>query len=286
MAMGVADLIPGVSGGTIAFISGIYDQLLQALRPEKLSKANVCFLGTLGLGIGTSIVLFSRLVHHLLAHYAIFTWSFFFGLIAASVVLLLRDTVAPLRALKVSSLLLGIVGGFFITGLVPVETPESLWFIALTGFVAISAMILPGLSGSFLLLILGKYELILSVLKNPFKGNHLVVMACFAAGCILGLLTLSRVLSSLLKKYPMAMVSFLAGLLIGSLRKIWPWKEVVETMIVGGKEKVIQTQNILPPLSSEVVYAFLWAVIGVVAILLIDYLHIRSTDTREAGVTG
>ena len=300
MAMGMADLIPGVSGGTIAFISGIYHQLLGALsainsktlvqfftfRLDSSTKGHFSFLVTLGLGLATSVILFSRLVHYLLVDYAVLTWSFFFGLIAASIVLLIKDTAIPVTPSKISFFLFGIVAGFLVTRLVPVETPETLWFIALSGFIAITAMILPGISGSFLLLILGKYELIISALGDPLNTNHLIILATFGLGCVTGLLSVSRLLSSLFRKYPQIMVSFLTGLLMGSLGKIWPWKEVVTTVTVGGKERVVETQNVIPPFSPQVTYALLWAVIGIVTIFLLDYLHTQSKNKRGVGVTG
>ena len=273
ICMGIADLIPGVSGGTIAFIFGIYQQLLDALHSlgretlpklltlqfrTALNQIHIRFLAVLGLGIATSLILFTRLMHYLLLNWSTYTWSFFFGLIAASVPSLSKRVQNPRAWQNVLLLLTGAGGSYWVMGLIPAQTPNALWFIALSGFIGITAMILPGISGSFILLVLGKYQFITGALKNPFEANHLAVIATFCAGAFLSLISISQLLALLYKKYPHRMTAFLTGLLLGSLKKVWPWKE--------------GPHNLLPPMSPEVALAILIMALGVIAILAMDRL--------------
>ena len=260
MLMGIADLIPGVSGGTIAFITGIYDDILEGIShynvsflktlfskdfKQALEQSSTKFLIVLFTGILTSIFLFARLMHYLMANHAIFTWSLFFGLIIASIFTLLKATKKIVGVNGVWTIV-GAIFAYAVVSLVPVTTPESYVFIFLCGFISIMAMILPGLSGSFLLLILGKYQFITGAIKSPFQDNNLIIMGIFATGAVLGLTLFSRFLKYLLSKFHDATMCFLIGVLIGSLKKVWPWKEVLETVTVRGKVKVLREQNIFP----------------------------------------
>ena len=260
LVMGIADLIPGVSGGTIAFITGIYDDLLTAISKvngqffkklfsknynEALEESSAKFLIILMSGIGTSIILFARLMHYLMEHHAIPTWSLFFGLILASITALSKN-VKKIVGVNLFWIALGGVFAYGVVSLVPVETPENYGFIFFCGFIAIMAMILPGLSGSFLLLILGKYQFITGAIKSPFADNNIVIMLIFGAGAVCGLLLFSRVLKYFLNNYHEATMAFLIGVLIGSLKKVWPWKRVLETRVVRGKVKVLTEANFLP----------------------------------------
>jgi putative membrane protein len=260
LCMGTADIIPGVSGGTMALITGIYPQLLQAIRSVDtrmalrllkfdikgaLATLHLRFLLALFLGIGIAIISLARLMNYLLHAHPVYTWSLFFGLIVASVIVVSR---------YVSRWSLGAGGCFCAGGLlawlivnaVPVSTPETAGFIFFSGMIAICAMILPGISGAFILLILGKYEFITGCLKNPFLVENFITIVIFCAGCFVGLMGFSRVLNALLNRYYNLTIAFLTGLMAGSLPRIWPWKEVVESRIIRGKEHIIQVRNILP----------------------------------------
>ncbi|MDR1886358.1 MAG: DUF368 domain-containing protein [Prevotellaceae bacterium] len=263
IAMGAADVIPGVSGGTIAFITGIYRELLSSIKnlPHAVKTlvssrfdfklfwkdVNGSFLVALLLGIGLSIMSLAKLMVYLLKYHPVPVWSFFFGLILASVWFVLKD----IDKWKVSycvSLILGIVAGYLITVISPSETPNDLWFIFLSGAIAICAMILPGISGSFILLLLGKYAYVLSALNRL----DIPVILVFAAGATVGIISFSHFLSWLLKKYNFQTIAFLAGIMFGSLNKIWPWKQVIESTVDSHGETIpLLETNILPDTYSE-----------------------------------
>jgi putative membrane protein len=267
--MGVCDIIPGVSGGTIAFITGIYDKLVHSITlfNKDLLKAVLNFdIGTvkkhvpwgflipLGSGIAMALISTSRLVHYLLNHHAIYTWSVFTGLILASVVFLSKE----IQWKKFENLiifLIGTLGAYFLVGMIPVQTPESYLFIFFSGCVAISAMILPGISGSFILLLLGKYAYITGALRNPFVGENFTILIFFALGCGVGILAFSRLLDFLLLKYQQAIFSLLTGFILGALRKIWPWKEVLESKVIRGKTHILREANYLPDIGAETTIA-------------------------------
>ena len=234
-----ADIVPGVSGGTIAFITGIYEELINSIKAVDLealklllsgkfaafwSKINGGFLIVLLLGILTSILSLARIITNLLANHPIQLWSFFFGLIAISALVVSRD-IHRWNITVVLGVLVGGIAAYLITEAVPAETPNSLPLIFLSGAVAICAMILPGISGSFILLILGKYTFILTAIKEFQLGTLLV----FSLGCLLGLMTFSRLISWLFEKYRNLTIAVLAGFMVGSLNKVWPWKKTVET---------------------------------------------------------
>jgi putative membrane protein len=285
LIMGLADLIPGVSGGTIAFITGIYDELLTAISKinitfikklfsreykEAIEASSAKFLIVLLSGIGTSIILFARLMHYLMENHAVPTWSLFFGLIIASITTLSKN-VKKIIGINLFWIFTGGVFAYTVVSLVPVETPESYGFIFFCGFIAIMAMILPGLSGSFLLLILGKYQFITGAIKSPFLDNNLIIMSVFSIGAICGLLIFSRVLKYFLTKFHEATMAFLIGVLIGSLKKVWPWKKVLETRIVRGKVKVLTEANFLPETFDQTVMAaFALAIVGFMFVYFLE----------------
>ena len=294
LCMGSADVIPGVSGGTIALITGIYEDLISALQSidaamvkklfsfdlkGALARIHIRFLLSLFIGIGVAIISLARLMNFLLNHYPVLTWSLFFGLIAASILVVSRQ-VADWHARTGISLVGGTAVAAFIVNLIPVTTPEALWFILLCGIIAICAMILPGISGAFILLILGKYEFITATLKNPFVPHNLMIILIFCLGCLIGLLSFSRLLNYLLTNFRSLTMAFLTGLLVGSMPKIWPWKEVLEIRIIRGKSHVIWGTNIMPEtMSAEVLLALLLAVIGFIAVLIIERLA-RGKESR------
>ncbi|MBW2411308.1 MAG: DUF368 domain-containing protein [Deltaproteobacteria bacterium] len=292
LCMGSADVIPGVSGGTIALITGIYEDLIQAIRSidtamlGKISKLDfkgalahihIRFLLSLFAGIGVAILSLARLMNYLLHQQPVYTWSLFFGLIAASIFVVGRQ-IKNWWGITVISFIAGTATASLIVNLIPVATPETLWFIFLCGFIAICAMILPGISGAFILLILGKYEFVTATLKNPFVPQNALIIAVFGIGCIIGLLAFSRVLNYLLQRFHNLTIAYLTGLMTGSILKIWPWKEILETRIIRGKAHVIWGGNILPDsIGGEVVFAAVLAIIGFIAVMVIEGLSSKKT---------
>ena len=287
LCMGSADVIPGVSGGTIALITGIYEELILALKSidtawvkkivnldlkGALAHLHIRFLLSLFIGIGIAILSLARLMNYLLNYHPVFTWSFFFGLIAASIFIVSRRV----RSWSIRtgiSFVAGVALAVFIVNLIPVETPNDLWFIFLCGVIAICAMILPGISGAFILLILGKYEFITATLKNPFLTQHLVIIIMFCLGCLIGLLSFARLLNYMLKNYHQPTMAFLTGLMVGSMPKIWPWKEVLETKLIRGKAHVIWGSNLMPQtINTEVLVALGLAISGFIIVLIIERL--------------
>ncbi|EPR30718.1 protein of unknown function DUF368 [Alkalidesulfovibrio alkalitolerans DSM 16529] len=258
--MGVADVIPGVSGGTIAFITGIYDQLVESIRSFDVAFLRLLmrgqfvaafehvhfrFLAPLLFGIAVAIVSMARIMHHVMDHYPVQTWALFFGLIAASILVVGRQ-IKPFRPTNVALVLCGTLAAYWIVGLIPVETPDESWFIFVCGALAICAMILPGISGAFILLVLGKYHFITAAVKNPFVHESIGIIAVFGAGCVVGIMGFSRLLHWLLLHRRAATISILTGFMLGAMRKIWPWKEVLETRVMGVREFVIREANVLP----------------------------------------
>jgi putative membrane protein len=257
VAMGAADAVPGVSGGTVAFITGIYETLVASirsvdgdalrllLRGEMAAlwrHVNGAFLATLFAGIGTAILLLSRLLLYLLDHQPELLWSFFFGLILASVWVVSRKV--PRWEPRVSMCgLVGVGVGFAITVAVPAATPETLAFVFLSGAIAICAMILPGISGSFILVLLSKYRYIFGAIRD----FDFPVLLVFGLGCGVGLLSFSHLLHHTLRRYYTPTIAALTGLMVGSLNKVWPWKQVVETFTKpDGEVMPLVEKNLLP----------------------------------------
>ncbi|MBE3651362.1 DUF368 domain-containing protein [Vibrio navarrensis] len=261
LAMGAADVVPGVSGGTIAFITGIYDTLLESIRrinPSifRLWKAqgftaafqhiNGFFLIALFGGVLTSIATLAKLITWMLANHPIPIWSFFFGLILVSVYHILRQ-VERKDVTRFALLLFGIVFAYSITVLKPLHLEPTSLNVLLAGAIAICAMILPGISGSFILLLIGMYAPVLGAVKNV----QLDILGLFLAGCVAGLLTFSHVLSWLLRRFRDFTLMFLTGLMIGTLPKIWPWKETISWRLNSKGEQVPLVQHNLSPFEFE-----------------------------------
>ncbi len=256
-AMGMADVVPGVSGGTIAFISGIYEELIGSIRRvdatalRLLAKLrlgdfwrhiNGPFLLPVLLGIGVAVFSLARLMTYLLAHHPIAVWSFFFGLIVASAWLVSRQ-IGKWDWRSVAALIVGAAVAWWITVATPAETPDTWWFVMLAGAIAICAMILPGISGAFILLLLGKYQYILQAVGDL----NLPVIAVFLVGAVIGIVSFSHLLAWLLKHWHDMTVATLMGFMIGSLNKVWPWKEVLETYVDShGKVQPLVETNIWP----------------------------------------
>jgi putative membrane protein len=294
IAMGGADIIPGVSGGTIAFITGIYERLLNAIKSIDAEALKLLaalrikefwqhidgkFLITLLLGILVSILSLAQLISVLLEQYPVQLWSFFFGLIVIASFSVARE----IKRWNGGVLLAGFIGiaiAYFITVASPSETPTALWFIFLSGAIAICAMILPGISGSFILLILGKYTYII----NAIKELDILTIIVFGLGCVVGLLSFSRVVSWLLKRHHDVAVSLLAGFMLGSLNKIWPWKIVTEYRIDShGVEQPFLTKNVMPTeyftqtgQEPFIMQALLFAMLGVGIVVILEKIAARN----------
>ncbi len=290
-------MVPGVSGGTIAFITGIYEELLGSIRSVNgeavrlLARLNFAgfwkhingtFLVVLLSGILFSVASLSRLILYLLETYPEMLWAFFFGLIVASAVVVSKKITRWNGAVVLAGLV-GTVAAYFITVMSPTQTPEAYWFIFLSGAIAICAMILPGISGSFLLVLLAKYEFIL----NAVKDLRIDVVATFAVGCVTGILAFSHVLNWMLKRYHNLTVALLTGFMIGSLNKVWPWKETITTYTDRhGVVKPLVQENVLPTdylqLTGQepyLLYGVLLAVAGFALVYLIDL--ITDDDTKK-----
>ncbi|MFO7735784.1 MAG: DUF368 domain-containing protein [bacterium] len=286
LAMGGADIIPGVSGGTIALITGIYEDLLAAIKSfdietlrlfftgkfaAALSRIHIRFIFSVFLGVSVAIVSLARLMNYLLTNHPVHTWSLFFGLIAASVFAVGRRVESFFR-MPFLFFIAGTASAWFFVSMIPVKTPTAHWFIFLSGFIAICAMILPGISGAFILLILGKYAYITSALKNPFNIENMLVIIVFCAGCAAGITLFARILKWLLNKWRNGTLAFLTGLLAGSLRKIWPWKETLETVTIRNKEYILKEINVFPEtFNTSVLLALGLALTGFMAICLMEY---------------
>jgi putative membrane protein len=284
IAMGAADVVPGVSGGTIAFITGIYEELLNTINSVNLAALkklkteglksfwkhiNGNFIVALFLGIGISIASLAKVITYLMTNHTVLLWSFFFGLIIASIYLVGKK-VTQWGLTKIIGLSLGTGLAFYITLLPPMENPNALWYVFISGAIAICAMILPGISGSFILLLLGSYELVLTAIKDL----KLTIIIVFASGCIVGLLSFSKLLSWMFKKYHDLTIAILTGFLIGSLNKIWPWKTTISTRINSHGETVPFIQNNVLPTDfigdNQLVFALIMAFLGLALILVLE----------------
>ena len=283
--MGAADVVPGVSGGTIAFITGIYEQLIEAIYVvgdpvtlkalvafrlrEVFQRVPWRFLMTLGAGILIAILTFARVIEIWLEEHPALLWAFFFGLVAASVVTVFRK-VTKWDGTNWALMAGGALAAFYIVGQVPVQTPVTWWFLFFCGAIAICAMILPGISGSFILLLLGQYQTVLGAIND----RNLGIIAIVGSGAIVGIVSFARLLHWLLARFHDATVAALIGFMAGSLRKIWPWKETIETALDRhGEPFPVRQINILPEaLNAELVLAMGLAGLGFGAVLLLDRL--------------
>ena len=261
MAMGAADVVPGVSGGTIAFITGIYDTLLESIRrvnpsligmwrkdgfKAAFNHVNGTFLILLLSGILTSIFTLARFITWMLHTHPIPLWSFFFGLIIISVIHMFKQ-ISQWGPSRIIAVIAGAVFAYGITVLHPLTLEPTYFNILLAGSIAICAMILPGISGSFILLLLGMYTPILGAAKSL----DIITLSLFACGCVIGLLTFSHVLSWVLRNYRDIALTFLTGLMIGTLSKIWPWKETLTWRTNSSGEQVPLIEQNLSPFSFE-----------------------------------
>ena len=257
MGMGAADVVPGVSGGTIAFIVGIYEELIDSIKSINGESLKLLLTGKIAAfwkainanfrlflvtGIGISVFSLAKVITWLLTEHPILVWAFFFGLVLASTWFVSKD-IKKWDWKTILSYVIGIIIAFYITIATPAETPTNLPFIFLCGVIAICAMILPGISGSFILVLLGKYFYIMDAVKT----FNIPVMLVFICGAAIGITSFSRVLSFALRKFHDVTIAVLAGFMLGSLNKVWPWKETVETYTDShGVVKPLVESNILP----------------------------------------
>lgn len=295
MGMGAADIIPGVSGGTIAFITGIYQELIFSIKsidaslPKILFRQGIgaawnhingWFLATVLSGILVSIFSLARLLSWLLHHYPMLVWAFFFGLIVGSAIFMLQK-ITRWNILAFVMLALGTAIAFYITIASPAASSEALWFVFISGTIAICAMILPGISGSFILLLMGKYAFILQAVKT----FNIPVLLSFAMGCLIGIISFSHVISWLFKKHPNATLALLSGFMIGSLNKLWPWKEVTEYSQSSHGELIPLIEKSIWPGQYEAIFAsdpkVLPVVLCAMAGLLLIFLFERLDQPRK-----
>lgn len=303
LAMGAADVVPGVSGGTIAFITGIYQELIDAIKsvgPNTVvilfregplacwRSFNGTFLLVLLSGIAVSVLSLARLISDLLVTHPVLIWSFFFGLIVASIVHMAKQ----IRQWRVQDLL-GLLGGaafvlFLSSTALTVQSP-SMWMVFFSGAIAICAMILPGISGSFILLLMGMYQSIIGAIKDL----DLMVIATFGSGAALGLLGFSRFLSWLLHRYYQLTLSVLTGFLIGSLYVVWPWKQVLTTAVRHGETVAVLQKPVTPAIYTELyqqdsqwLMALMAMCVGCALVLGLEVLADRFTPAKEDGVDG
>lgn len=287
-AMGAADVVPGVSGGTVAFITGIYDRLLNAIKSVNPTTVKLLlnrqwadfwqqvdgtFLLVLLCGIATSIFSLAKIITALLVSHPILVWSFFFGLIIASVIHIAR-TIDEFKPFLLVWVALGATIAYAVTELKPVDITLSPMMFVAAGSIAICAMILPGVSGSFLLVLMGMYEPVL----NAIKTLDFSLIACFGSGAVAGLLLFAHFLSWLLSHYHAITLSFLIGFLIGSLNLVWPWKQTVQYYVDRhGVQKPLEQINVSPSHfemltgeTSQLFLAVLAMVLGVTLVLLLE----------------
>jgi putative membrane protein len=289
VAMGAADVVPGVSGGTIAFISGIYEELLESissvsfktikvLRTQGINAAwkqiNGNFLISLLIGIGISVVSLAKIISWLLENEPVLLWAFFFGLVLASIFFIGKQ-ITKWNVVTFIVLTGGTLLAYWITTLQPmVNENSSSVFLFISGAFAICAMILPGISGAFILVLLGAYRPVLeAVHSRDFR-----IIFIIGAGAIVGLLTFSRLLKWLFHHYKNLTLAILTGFVLGSLNKIWPWKKIIESKVIEGKEIVLEEKSISPFVYGEdnqLLLAVLLAAVGFMSIILLEKLAVK-----------
>ncbi|SHG19299.1 DUF368 domain-containing protein [Flagellimonas flava] len=283
MAMGAADVVPGVSGGTIAFISGIYEELITSINNINLSlfkvlrkdglkafwtKVNGNFLLALFSGIFISVLSLAKFLSWLLENEPILLWSFFFGLVLASVFFVGKE----IKKWSLAAIIVFILGGFlayFITELPPNENIDSLPYLFLSGALAVCAMILPGISGAFILVLLGSYKTILDAVHE----KDIKIVLTVALGAVFGLLSFARLLKWMFTHYKNITLALLTGFILGSLNKIWPWKKVLETKTFGDKTIVVDDVNVWPSAfegENQLILALILAIIGFSLIFILE----------------
>ncbi|MEZ4838032.1 DUF368 domain-containing protein [Flavobacterium sp.] len=303
MAMGAADVVPGVSGGTIAFISGIYQELIDTINKVDLTffsawkkngfkiawqQINGSFLVALVTGIAVSILSLSKVITHLLATQPILVWSFFFGLVIASIYFVGKQ-ITKFNLTTWLFFIIGTIISYYITIAEPVASPESYFYLFVSGFIAIIAMILPGVSGAFILLLMGSYAVVIGTI-NQFReaitalnwqllGQAILRLGTFAIGAILGLKLFSKILHWMFDNHRNATLALLTGFMLGSLNKVWPWKKVLSTRIDShGNEVPFMEKSILPHYfegENQLITAILLMVFGFLTIFILEKAAVK-----------
>lgn len=281
--MGMADIVPGVSGGTVAFIMGVYPRFIHALSQLKINLISLVFKGqfkkaleqidffflvSLGTGILSAIILSSRLIHYLLNSFPIQTWSFFIGLIVASTLYLILQNKKSFKVNHWCFMALGFIGSYWLTGLSAFNTGESFLNYFLVGGLAITAMVLPGISGSFMLVMMGKYKAIIGMLKAPFADDNLLYLAVFSLGCLAGLIGFSKLLKYLLSRFYFSILSGLIGVMLGAVRKLWPFKHEEVEVLPSGKKIILSSENYLSYELNENLMMVGFVILGFVLVAL------------------
>ena len=290
--MGASDVVPGVSGGTIAFITGIYERLINAIKSINWSNLKLFFTGkfrefwknidgtflvSLILGIGTSFLLLAGLITRLIATYPTFVWAFFFGLIIASTIFIGKKVKWSWKSVLAFVLFAAL--SFFITDPTnaPLNQNNALWYIFICGAVAICAMILPGISGSFILLLLGQYF----YMMDAISSLDIVVILVFLAGAVIGILSFANLLSWLFRHFEMMTLAALTGFMFGSLNKVWPWKITLETYIdKHGAVSPLRQRNILPDADLNLVIALLLVAAGLLIVFGLEKVAARKKEAE------
>ncbi len=295
VAMGAADVVPGVSGGTMAFILGIYEELIDSIRAvgqppfikavlgfrikEIFAILNWKFLLAVGTGILVAIFSLASILEYLLENRPVYIWSFFFGLVLASV-FTVSKRIGRWGSAAITAGILAAIGAYILVGLVPAQTTNAWWFLILSGAIAICAMILPGISGSFILVLLGKYQYVLGAVND----RDFVTLGLVAFGALIGIVSIAQVLGWLFKNYHDVTVAALIGLMFGSLRKVWPWKVDVAWLtdaagnfvLSDGHRIVTEQHNVLPTPAvnggGEIGMALLLALVGFGLVIVIERL--------------
>lgn len=275
--MGAADVVPGVSGGTMAFILGIYDELLESISAvdmnfirriltfqwrEAFANFPWKFLISIALGILTAILTLANALHWALENHPVYIWAFFFGLIVASI-LVVRRRVRNWNPANILAAAAAAVGAFILVGMAPSETPHTPILLFLSGAVAICAMILPGISGAFILVLLGKYTHVLSAVKSL----DILTVALVGLGAVVGLLSFARLLRWMLRRNHDLVVAILTGFMVGSLRKVWPWKNfepINDTF-------VLETNYLPSAFNGEVALALTFMAVGILLVLVVEH---------------
>ena len=289
--MGAANVIPGVSGGTVALITGIFETLINSIKSLNLEALNLIlkgkfkafaehinlgFLLSVFLGIGISILTFAKLLDFLFVNYSVYTWSFFFGLILASVYFVAL-TIEKWTVAVVVNFIIGTIIAITIAMLTPASESTNIFYLILCGIVAASSMILPGLSGSFVLILMGNYQL---VMIDAVNNLDLMILLPVALGAGIGILGFSHLLSWIFKKFKNQTIALLSGFILGSLIILWPWKnEIIQTF--GDKTKVIGYEWLSPPMNMELTYALIYFTLGFVVIYLMERMVSESKEKNK-----
>ncbi|NQY07217.1 MAG: DUF368 domain-containing protein [Flavobacteriaceae bacterium] len=300
IAMGAADAVPGVSGGTIAFISGIYEELITTInnvnfgliktfRKQGFKAAwkqlNGNFLLALVSGIFISIISFMKLAKYLLEYHPVLIWSFFFGLVVASILFVAKQ-ITKWNIGTAITLLIGAFVAYYITTLPKLGDTDNLFFLFLAGAIAICAMILPGISGALILILLGAYTKLSSAISNLVDSvveaswdkfiSNFIIFLIFCLGAVTGLLSFSKLLKWLFEKYKNITLAVLTGFIIGSLNTIWPWKHTLTTRINSKGEEVPLLQESVSPFTfngeNYLTYAIALMIVGFLTIILLEKL--------------